>query len=290
VKSARAARPEPAAFLTLSNGYRTDNFNFNIAGDINGKNPNILSELSWQNLKIYQISGRLTVDTDSLYARTSVGWGWIFSGTMQDSDYNGDNRTQEFSRSINQPGGNVMDTSVGVGYPFRLREDSVLIAPLVGYAYDRQQLEITNGNQTIPNSGPFAGLDSTYHAQWWGPWLGFDLAFAEDEHITWRGSFEYHWASYRATDNHNLRADLQHPESFVHTASGGGVTGSLGLDWALSEQWILALEADFISWSTRPGIDESFFSNGTVGTTRLNEVNWNSWAFALGIKRRFKLG
>ena len=36
-------------------GYRADDLDWNIAGDINGNNPNVLSELTWDDVKSYQV-------------------------------------------------------------------------------------------------------------------------------------------------------------------------------------------------------------------------------------------
>jgi hypothetical protein len=47
------------------------------------------------------------------------------------------------------------------------------------------------------------------------------------------------------------------------------------------------LSYDFADWETDPGRDQVFLSNGTVGATRLNEVNWESQAVMLGTNYRF---
>ncbi|UCG08955.1 MAG: hypothetical protein JSV83_10030, partial [Desulfobacterales bacterium] len=41
--------------VAVGNGYRRDELDWNIAGNINGNNPNILSELTWEDLEIYQL-------------------------------------------------------------------------------------------------------------------------------------------------------------------------------------------------------------------------------------------
>ena len=51
----------PETELSVTGGYRTDDLDWNIAGDINGNNPNIISELTWDDLESYQLKfqGRL---------------------------------------------------------------------------------------------------------------------------------------------------------------------------------------------------------------------------------------
>jgi len=48
----------------LQLGYRADSLDWNIAGDTNGQNPNILSETQWTESKIPQ----RTVDADGYFA------------------------------------------------------------------------------------------------------------------------------------------------------------------------------------------------------------------------------
>ena len=109
-----------ASKFELSAGYRVGDLDWNIAGDTAGENPNILSELTWSDLEIYQVKLRnVTIMHKILYFRGSLAYGWITGGENQDSDFNGDNRTLEYSRSNNSgDDGNVLDASLGIGYPF----------------------------------------------------------------------------------------------------------------------------------------------------------------------------
>ena len=104
----------------LSTGYRVDDLDWNIAGDINGNNPNIISELTWKDLESFQLkmAGKTTFQ-QLLMLRGSLAYSWIFDGENQDSDYAGDNRTFEYSRSNNNSDeGNMLDASFGIGWQF----------------------------------------------------------------------------------------------------------------------------------------------------------------------------
>ncbi len=107
--------------FTLSTGYRSDDLDWNIAGDINGNNPNVLSELTWDDVESYQVKLQGSVVWPNIIAfRGYANYGWIFDGDNQDSDYLGDNRTFEFSRSNNSTDDDyVWDASLAIGYPFR---------------------------------------------------------------------------------------------------------------------------------------------------------------------------
>ncbi len=291
--AALAASPafgKDAYNLTLSTGLRSDKFDWNIAGDTGGANPNVLSELTWRDLDIYQIKGKLAVETNRVYIRGSVAYGLIYNGVNQDSDYNGDNRTLESSRSNNRADdGSVWDVSGGVGYVFRLTPSSratLDLIPLAGFSYNKQNLTITDGFQTIPATGPFPGLNSTYEARWTGPWAGVDLIYRFDR-LTLSGTFEYHVASYYAEADWNLRTDFAHPKSFEHTANGTGVVASLGGNYSLSKEWAVGGSFDYQDWRAEDGTDRTFLSDGSIAETKLNEVNWTSEALMLDVRYSF---
>jgi hypothetical protein len=288
--------------FNLSNGYRRDDIDWNIAGNPDGDNPNVLSELTWDDIEIYQVrlQGALEIRR-ILYARGSAGYGWILDGDNQDSDYDADNRNEEYSRSNNQTrDDDVWDLSAGVGYPFRPgRSSAIRIAPMIGYSYHEQNLRITDGFQTIatpgrtPPVGPIQGLDSTYDTQWHGPWAGVDLQFGTPLDSRWLhrfeigGSFEYHWLDYEAVAKWNLRSDLDQNKSFKHEADGTGVVLSAFGRLFFTRHWAVQVEGTYLNWSTDEGTDTVFLADGSRLKTQLNEVNWKSYSVMAGLTFQF---
>lgn len=283
-------KPADASDLTLSAGYRMDNLKWNIAGTTAGTNPNILSELEWKDIESYQAKAKLRSMGKLVYFRAYADYAWIFEGENRDSDYAFDNRTGEFSRSENKADdGNLWDASAGIGLAFQgggKTKSSFYVAPLVGFSYHRQDLRIREGNQVIPPTGPFPGLDSKYRADWYGPWAGLDLSYRFDK-LRLSASVEGHLAEYEAEADWNLRDDFQHPVSFEHTADGQGIIVTVEGDYAVTDNVAINLSYDYQDWETDEGTDKTFFANGTVGETRLNEVKWDSNAFMVGIKFMF---
>lgn len=280
------------AKLDLSTGYRVDRLKWNIAGQSDGTNPNILSELTWDDVEIFQLKGKASASWKSYVVEGSMGYGNISDGKNQDSDFFGNNRTGEFSRSNNGvDGDDVLDVSGGIGYRIELTNpetraswavDQLSVMPLIGYSYHQQNLNIVDGYQTFPTAGPFDGLHSTYETEWNGPWLGFELD-GERKKMTGYLRFEYHIADYYAKANWNLRTDFDHPKSFEHTADGYGLLLGLGAGYKLSDRWTINLSGDAQSWRIDDGIDRVFFSDGTTAETRLNEVEWKSFSTMLGM-------
>lgn len=280
-------------------GYRRDALKFNIAGDLSGNNPNILSELTWKNIQSvqFQSQGQL-VFLNHLVLDAKIGYGRIFSGDNQDSDYLGDDRTFEFSRSNNSADkGDLQDYSGGVGFSLNLEQiagvDKLNIIPLVGFSYHAQNLRMQDGFQTmdpygfIGSTGPFAGLNSSYDARWYGLWLGGEIKSRKDA-LSDFIRLEYHLMKYHAEANWNLRSDFAHPKSFEHTVNHAyGLVLSAGLGYDLTQNWNVNLTMDYNYFKTKHGLDRTYFSDGTTADTRLNMVKWTSLGVNAGLAYTF---
>lgn len=280
-------------------GYRIDDIDWSIAGPappaLGGNYVNVLSQLTWSDLEIIQFEfGLAKTFPNRLLLKGSLAYGQIFDGENQDSDYAGNNRTLEFSRSNNSSDdGDTWDATIGLGYYLPLLSDTFRIIPLAGFSVHAQNLSITEGFQTIPPLGPFPGLNSSYDTLWYGPWIGLDMMVRKYKnngmllaHEITLG-IEYHWVEYDAEANWNLRTDLAHPVSFEHEADGSGVVFSAGYSYFFNPQWSMDFNGRYQKWETDPGIDRIFFADGTEAETPLNEVSWESFTIMVGVTCRF---
>lgn len=226
------------SLLQLESGYRTGRLDWNLAGDSSGGNPDVLSELEWEDLDIFQVkaAGKVLLGLDSmprisLCLKGSAAYGWITDGNNRDSDYAGGHRTLEYSRSENSgDDGDVLDLAIAFGPQFHFLRNRLAIALLAGWSYHEQNLKITDGEQTVSDpalagsldpdlplpqpTGLIYGLDSSYDARWWGPWLGAHLEYRITPRLSARGSFDYHFAPYEGEAAWNLRSDPAHPIKF----------------------------------------------------------------------------
>lgn len=271
-------------------GFRNDALRWNIAADPSGTaTPNILSELTWEDVHIVQLRLGWQTTAPGLHARASAGYGLIYNGRNQDSDYGGDGRTFEFSRSNNDTNGDdVWDASAAAGYRFTAGDGPFYLTPLLGVSRHAQNLRITNGRQTIPDLGSFSGLNSTYQTDWSSRWLGIELEWqlAPDTRAFFR--HEYHFnADYYAQADWNLRNNFAHPKSFEHRADGKGNVFAFGAYAPIGGNWSGTFSIDYLKWKTDPGTDQTYFSDGTTSATRLNEVEWKSWSINAGAELRF---
>jgi hypothetical protein len=301
--------------LDIKGGYRRDDLDWSIAGftpsgpgvpldpALQGQYVNILSELTWRDVEIFQLEFDLEKRVQRNYRLIGqLAIGMIFDGTVQDSDYGGNDRTLEFSRSFaSTDDGDTWDLYLGFGYEFSFASDRFSVSPLAGLSYHGQNLRLTDGFQalsaygweTVNPVGPFPFLDSSYDASWLGPWIGVEGsmrlqpdALGRPKHDL-RLELEYHLADYYAEANWNLRGDFQHPKSFEHEADGTGYVLQLNYRYHFRRPWHFIAAGKYQKWETDPGVDRVFFSDGTVVETRLNEVTWESFAVTLGVGANF---
>lgn len=282
--------------LTITTGYRRDDFDWNIAAP--GGTPNILSELTWSDLDTWTISGQLDLPIkDRWRSRVKLDLGTTLNGDNQDSDYLGNHRTLEFSRSNNNvEKGTLIDFSVGIGHTSTLLATdraTFSLTPWLGYSTHLQNLRMNDGRQTVsepPMSlplGPFDGLDSSYDAFWHGPWVGLQGDLALDDRHTLSGQIEYHWADYDAEAEWNLRTDLAQPVSFEHDADGHGINALLSWRYRAPKGPTWQLSLGHQDWQAGPGDVTVHTAGGDRLNTRLNEVNWRSTKIDLGVNYAF---
>lgn len=294
--SNKIAFPYVTAESYIKTGYRQDDLDWSIAG-LNGA-PNILSELKWRDIEIATLNVGTTLFFDSNWLiNLDLLYGVIYDGDNQDSDYLGYNRTYEFSRSNNSADeGSVLDISASAGYswviPFNKQSTypNIELRPEVGFSYYSQNFKMTDGNQTVSNYGfgvpvgEFAGLNSSYDATWFGPWVGLNstLSFSEFFSLGW--NLEYHYAEYESSANWNLRSDLAHPESFSNAADGYGLIGDIEGEFKLKPNLSLNLALKYQDWQAHDnGVKKTYTSDGRTLTSPFNGVNWKSFGANIGI-------
>jgi len=290
----------------LTGGYRVDQFDWNIAGNSEGRDPNVLSEVAWKNLKSYQVSSRakviMTNDSAPFGGTVRIGasYGDIHTGYNRDSDFSGDNRTQEYSRSTNHAdSGKVWDGSLGGGLVFFNHSRTFALSPLVGYSLHQQALTIQEGyqaysnpaitpsNTELPAVGAIAGLNSTFEAKWQSGWLGLDADYIPCQYFDLHGGVEAHYGKYESEADWNLRGDLGHPRSFSQNSDRAmGVVSTIGMRAGIRNV-LLNVDFNYQKWRVKDGEDQTYFSEGTTGVTRLNQVNWEAFSINGGVTLRF---
>lgn len=74
--------------ISLTAVQQHDDFKWSIAGDLNGQNPNILSEVSWKNLRSMGFRTEIEIPFKKMFfIKANFSQLYIVSGTATDIDY-----------------------------------------------------------------------------------------------------------------------------------------------------------------------------------------------------------
>ena len=271
--------------VDIGTGIRQDALHWNISGGPYG--PNILSELKWKDLKIWEVYAELKfVLPYQIYFRFNGDYGKIFEGRNKDADYLEDNRKEPFSIAFSKANkGEVFDFSFGSGYQYSFFQDRLTVSPLAGFSHQEQHLRMIHGKLALDLfdpllEGSMSTLHSHYRSQWWGPWLGVDVNFAVCSNLEIYGTYEYHWAFYTASGHWNLRTDFT--DDFEHSGNGCGSLVKLGTKYNFCSGLDIGILFKYQLMQLRHGIDRIFVLDGShaiSAATRLNEVNWHTFSF-----------
>jgi len=266
-----SARAQKASFA-LSSGYQSEDFRWSIAGNTQGTDPNVYSELKWMNLA----GAVLGVQADwnfwkAFHVRSSYSRLFISSGSVTDMDYQGNNRTD---RTYN----GAFDANKGMTFSWRTTlEDDIwssklfTLTVLLGYALHKQSLFVLSSDST----GAAAGLHSTYDTKYEGLVAGVRGKILMGKSFSLEGSFLYDMVSYRGRADWNLISTFQHPLSFEDNANGFNLEGGLRLSYGLKTEqgpgrWVLFLSGNILHGETNNGTDWLYLQNGQKVPTRFN--------------------
>ncbi|MGS2761239.1 hypothetical protein [Sinomicrobium sp. M5D2P9] len=264
--------------------YRQEDLRWSIAGDVNGQNPNILSELIWKRLQGPQvglmvqkkISGRFSVQADMSY----MG---VTTGRVTDTDYREDNRQDiSYDERLQSDRGYALTFDARLQY-LVYTHPKVSIIPFLGFTNKYQHVFMLD-NEVPLMEGSI--LKSTYTPHWYGGTAGGVFVFnAGKARIFLEVSGDL--VKYSAKANWNLRSEFAHPVSFKHSATGKGVNAQLFVEYPLYENMYVTLNADISHAETGTGTDKTFYQSGKKVYTRLNSVVNKSYGLGVGLK--FKL-
>lgn len=198
------AAPFAEGEVGLGIGYRIDAsdtvFLNPFAGEIYERNVHI----HYENRVLFSGFVKATGPYD-LYVRAYGDYGVTINGKggLRDVDVLNE-EALKFTMSVNND--NAYDFSGGVGYELSFCSGKYTLAPLVGFAYHRQNNQFTSPNMIIGNLyvEKIDYFKATYTPRFYGLMVGFDCTFKPTCSLTAFGEFEYHRAYYRANYNEEI--------------------------------------------------------------------------------------
>ena len=267
------------SFLT---GHQQENFHWDIAGNLNGQSPNVLSELKWNKVSGQNYSAALQWNfwrRFSLlgeYSRVNIR-----SGNVSDTDYAGDNRTQPtYQQSFSDNKGSTDAWNTGLGYVV-FNSDRINLTPYVGYGISRQSLYI------VDLTGQFPNLNSNYNTHWKGPFIKVTSSFKIWKALKLAADITYNQVTYSAQGNWNLINEFQHPVSYSHAAKGYGINAGARLVYNINPNIGLSIGYGYYNWQTGNGTDQLYLSSGQVDKTQLNGAARSGYILNGGVALAF---
>lgn len=297
---------EPQFHVYFDGGWSNTGLIWNIGYPqaINGSFPNILSELTWNDVHSthFSVGGEYTGSQgwfENVMLLGKLHFGAAYDGRNQDSDWINNDRNGEFSRSNNDADADLRGFSAGLGYRIgmedRDRNIGFSLTPVLGYTYEAQDFSMGPGTQTlsdgvlqtVPVGTQLTGLDSSYEAEWDGPYAEIQAKLKLFGRHELRASGSYFYADYQGTGHWNLRADLADP-SFEHFSDGAGRRFGVGYSFWITPKWELRLDAQYETWKAGQGGSITYFSNGTAsGAATFNNAKWQAQRYTAGFGYSF---
>jgi hypothetical protein len=261
--------------ISANTGFQSEDFRWSIAGNVDGTNPNILSELKWKDLA--GPTAGLSADWNfwnDFHLRSSFSYLFIASGTVTDMDFHGDNRTDTvYHEGFNANKGSTFSWRTTLEYAWKIGEISVI--PSAGFSLHHQSLHI------LDRTGATPALNSTYSSRFLGATAGLRAEFPLSEHISLGAGIIYDRYHFRGQGNWNLIPNYRHPLSFQDDANGNNLEGNIKCSYHL-DKWTFFLAGNFLHGKTGKGTDMLYLANGQNAPTQFNEAVRNVMGVSVG--------
>lgn len=299
-----------SAQVNFDAGYRRDELSWSL--EVPSCDPLFKVTSRFRDIEIFQIGVRARSNVGcNFYVRASADWGWVLNGDFEESikvfssDITGFPDTDvEFKTDSENIVDDkfVADIDIALGYPFYFCDCTMYIAPVIGYGFHEQNINIDDAEELDffeEDSILFAGSGSGCCTQkqifrWYAPFVGVDFGYqpcgecwniwASLEYHIGRFKFKRHHHNFGFSNFNDLDETSRHAHGWVFAA---------GADYELCNCWSLGFIVKFTDWSaTRHHNDDcgfgsnfqSFFGSDDEFKTH---ASWQSAYFAVSVDYEF---
>jgi hypothetical protein len=251
------------------------NFQWSIAGNLQGQSPNILSELTFK--KIIAPGGYLAAScklVDHLTLTASFQKNNVISGNGTDADYKENNRMDAtYQVSFNSNKGVIKNFRIGCSYNIIAKARFNMNTDLF-FANSLQKFNILDLN--------YQDLNSTYIANWKSADIGISGSYALTTRLSVVGAISYGLNKFKSEADWNLIEIFRHPISFKQHANGDEFEGRAGLNYRLNSTFSILLCGRHKQMESYKGLDTSFLKNGNEVKTQFNGASDGFYDVRLG--------
>lgn len=264
--------------------YRQDKMTWRI-----GNAPTtVLSEIEY---KINAVQPKLAMNVTAPYhlaLQIYYADGDIKAGEAYDGDYD-ESLASLYLLSKSDVIGSVNDWGVMFSKGYSLKKISATVD--VGWSRHKQNLNMINGFQLVPDEKPYygsiSGLNNSYDTQWQGFFWGAGLSIASDVHWQFEANIKQRFFSYNAEANWNLRKEFSHPLSFEHQINANAYEGSLAAVYHINNKCSLKSFVTVLAAKGKSGIDTTYFGSGNAQVYFLNHVSWHSRQYGIVLDYKY---
>lgn len=299
--------------ITFEAGYRQDNLDFSI--QVPSCDPLFKTTTRFKDVDIFQLGFRARTNLGcNFYVRGQFSLGWILDGKYNenskvfiDETFFGsviDDVVIESGTCNTIDGRYTVDFLAAIGYPFYFCDCTMFLAPVVGYAFDEQNLKVDDNHRAdltevdsifIPTSGSINNAThSKFVSRWYGPFIGLDFSYRPCNECwgIW-AELEYHYARFSAKKHELGGVDLFN--CFDKTSRNGhGWVFAAGAEYAFCGCWTVGFDAKYQDFRStkrhRLCSDdefESIFGSVSGDNHFRTHESWRSFAFSGTLGRSF---
>lgn len=273
-----AQETEKKVRIDVTDGYQRENFHWSIAGNSNGQNPDVFSELKWMKLGGQSLAANLQWNVYQKFVfYADYNRLFITSGTVNDSDYSGDHRSDRtYNETFDAGKGHTVGWAAGAGYQL-VNHRLLKLVTFAGYNQNRQVLFLYGDANRFPD------LNSSYSTAWKGVFIKATAAIKLTDKLKFNADVTYSQVNYNATGNWNLITTFKHPVSYHHHANGYGINGGGTLSFDITKNIAVQAGAGYLHWQTGNGIDQLYLSSGEIDKTQMNGAYRNGFRVFAGL-------
>lgn len=267
--------------ISITNGIALGDFTWSIAGNINGTNINVLSELNWYDLTGYQLGGEYNLFfSNKIGVSLQSATAFYTEGLATDTDYTAPNKQNiDFYAKHRGKKSYAHNSDLKIKYVF-FKKEHLTIVPEIGLSYINHLYRLRDDI--------LLDLNTTYKTFWYGINVGSSFAFHISDKTDICAGISYQQLNYYATANWNMSYQLQNPKSFTHTAKGYGIKPSILYKVHLSKVLSIFVNWKYYYFSTGKGVEKNYLTDGTTVIQRFNDGTGEQQSFLIGLTFKIK--
>lgn len=272
----------------------------------------------WKNLRIWEISAKgKYVTCDDVYLRLCADYGWVTHGKRHVTLGAGSESVSitDLGNGNRKARGHVYDVNLGLGYQFRMCDDSFAVAPVVGYSWHGQHLHNRNGSgysdyyssydsssssddYFSSYSGSYGRDTDRYHTRWNGPFVGLDFDYKLGCEWSIFAAYEYHWAHFHARSRNfasTILGTIADNGFTQHAKNAHGQIVALGAKWDFCDCWTLGLTGKYNWFCAKRAKQRFIVADASFGDLEivcaeqyhLKHVKWHSGSITVDLGYAF---